>query len=336
MSAQPAFSPLSTEELRRHAEPLIRETIQRVLTRRHVDQSDISFSKALRSKHSAACLRMKSSHVIGVGFGAKVSAGSTTGETAIRVYVTRKIRTSELSRAVRIPKTINGISTDVVAVGRPRHHLRPVALGASISRLGGLPGSIGCIVTKAGAAKSYLLSAAHVLSPDVTARIGDSIVEPATPNAGAAPIATLTDFELLKPDGGKNFMDAAIALLLKKSDVLDQLPRIGELATPVMPPTLYQSVRKFGAASAHTLGIVTDATAEITIQSPIDGENYLYSDVFDVTGCGGEFSRGGDSGALIVDAQSNRPVGIVIGGRRDHTFAAPIQRILDRFQATIA
>jgi hypothetical protein len=65
------------------------------------------------------------------------------------------------------------------------------------------------------------------------------------------------------------------------------------------------------------------------------GEEVSFGDVLQVTGVGGEFSSGGDSGALVVDAISRRCVGMVIGGNGDHTFVTPLARVLDRFGVRI-
>ena len=50
---------------------------------------------------------------------------------------------------------------------------------------------------------------------------------------------------------------------------------------------------------------------------------------------GGKFSAGGDSGALVVDALSRHPLGILFGGKGDTSFVTPLDRILERFDAYI-
>jgi hypothetical protein len=97
-----------------------------------------------------------------------------------------------------------------------------------------------------------------------------------------------------------------------------------------MDPLLFQSVRKYGPSTGHTLGIVTDVAADTTFT--IDDGEYLFENVIQITGSGdGDFSVGGDSGALVVDALSSRPVGLIIGGAGSRTFVSPLRRVLDRF-----
>lgn len=317
------------------AAPLIEETVLKLLTRRHVTPNAPLLGKAVRQNATAARKRLNSVRMIGVGFGVKETNGHYSGDLAVRVYVTRKVRRSRLSRAVRVPELVAGYPTDVVAVGRFVHHQRPVAYGASISRAGGFPGSIGCLVTREGDKQRHLLSAAHVLAGDASAMRGDVIVEPAGATGNDAPLATLTDFEPLLLEGQENLMDAGIATVIRRKDVVPNIPRIGPPISAPMEATLYQSVRKFGAATGHRVGVVTDVLPHVMIDDPLSGDPILYSYVIQVTGCGGPFSSGGDSGALVVDAQTHRPVGLIIGGDGERSFVSPIERVLQRFQATI-
>ena len=224
------------------------------------------------------------------------------------------MKPSELTRAYRVPREVNGTPTDVVSVGRLVLHLRPVELGASISRVNGLPGSMACIVAKSSDSKWYFLSAAHVLATDFAATIGDEIDEPAGASGKDAAFGRVVDFEALQPDGVRNVMDAGLAVLLRKSDVTNDLPMIGPVERKPIESLLYESVRKFGAKTGHTLGIVTAASVQISLQNPLTGDSYLYDQVMEVTGAGSDFSAGGDSGALVVDALTSRPVGLIIGG----------------------
>ena len=200
-------------------------------------------------------------------------------------------------------------------------------------------GSLGCVVIKPGDEAWYLLSACHVLALAGTASTGDTIVEPAannddgSPNADSTPIARLVDFELLKADGTANAYDAAIARLDQKSDVATNVPLIGSPRPPPMPAVLFQSLHKYGAGTGSTLGVVTDAASHITLT--LDDNSYFFDGVIQVIGTGGAFSGGGDSGALVVDAITQRPVGLIIGGVGQRTFVSPIQPVLKRFEAQL-
>lgn len=59
-------------------------------------------------------------HVVGVGIGKKVTAGRATGPLCLVVMVTEKMPAERLSSQDRVPAEIEGIPTDVVAVGAVR------------------------------------------------------------------------------------------------------------------------------------------------------------------------------------------------------------------------
>jgi len=62
---------------------------------------------------------------------------------------------------------------------------------------------------------------------------------------------------------------------------------------------------------------------------------FIFEDQIAISGVGGAFSDSGDSGALIVDAVTRRPVALLFSGGIDITFASPIQPVLDRFGVEI-
>jgi hypothetical protein len=277
---------------------------------------------------------IREANLVGIGFGAKETAGGFSGDAAVRVYVKRKLPRHKLSPRDQVPAMVNGIVTDVIAIGQPRFHARPVPFGMGISHERGLGGSLGCIVTKPNDPAWYVLSACHVLAPPgVGAQPDDAILEPAAGNQGAARIALLADLEPLKPEDESNAFDAAIAKLDSNADVTARIPGIGAPRLPVMQPVLYQSVRKHGAATLHTLGIVTDPVADVSFT--LEGEPYRFDDVVQVTGCPGQFSEGGDSGALVVDAISSRPIGLIIGGTATRSYVSPLARVLKHFGAQL-
>ena len=90
-----------------------------------------------------------------------------------------------------------------------------------------------------------------------------------------------------------------------------------------MDPVPYRSVRKYGAGTGETIGVITDIHASVTLE--LGTGSYLFDDVIQVVGAGGQFSTGGDSGALVVDALTRRPIGLIIGGKGNRSFAEPNQ-----------
>jgi hypothetical protein len=328
---------LSHKALRRFAHDSANEVLLHWLGREHCATQVLLRTRQPCTPAPSEWKKFCRGNVVGIGFGAKESAGKMTGDLAVRIYVKRKRPRSMLTDAECAPTNVNGIVTDVIVAGTPKFHTRPIKLGAGISHAQGLGGSLGCIVTKSTDDAWYMLSACHVLALSGSASFGESIVEPAhedengVTNPTASPIAALADFEPLKSDGTPNAFDAAIARLSQNSDVTNAVPLIGRPEPRVMEPVLYQSVRKHGAGTLHTLGIVTDPMAGVSFT--MDGDSYRFADVIQVTGCPDRFSVSGDSGALVLDALSNRPIGIVIGGAGTRSYVSPIRRVLERFGA---
>ena len=124
----------------------------------------LALSHGLHATTKSEWRRFRRGNLVGIGFGAKETEGSFTGDLAVRVYVKRKIPRSKLSAGERLPAVVNGTITDIIAIGTPRFHARPVSFGAGISHAQGEMGSLGCLVTKPGDNDWYLLSACHVLA----------------------------------------------------------------------------------------------------------------------------------------------------------------------------
>lgn len=329
---QPYDTPVLRSKVIPGANSHKKEVALRLLTSRHCAHDAPYLAKALSAGENDARTRMKNLNLVGIGFGVKETNGALTSELAVRIYVTRKLPKKDLLRQYRVPDSVNGIVTDVIPVGELKLHSRPAAFGEAISHIRGDAGSIGCVVTIEGRDDWFLLSASHVLAPR-GARIGDKIVEPPAPNLATTPIAVLTRFRKLESAGVANPFDAALARVLSKEDIELRIPELGAPRADAMDAFLNQTVRKYGAGTRTTVGVVTSLTAEAPF--PFLGRQYLFSDVIEVTGDGGPFSAGADSGALVVDATSSRPVGLVIGGDSERSYISPITRVLDWFDARI-
>lgn len=188
---------------------------------------------------------------------------------------------------------------------------------------------MGFVVRRRSEPGWFLLSACHVLAP-LGAQEGDHVIHPALAHQGTVPIAVLVDHEPLQTGQVVNRFDGAIARIVNVDDVVPRVPTIGDVRRPVMKPRQFAAVRKYGAATLATLGVITKALTRARFD--IDGEEYIFDPVIEVTGCGGPFSEGGDSGAPVVDAISQRPVGLIIGGVGLRTYVSPLSPIMRRFR----
>lgn len=277
----------------------------------------------------------KHSNIVGLGFGAKLADGyRLASEEAVRVYVRTKLPKSSLSRNEFIPPLVDGVDTDVIAVGDIRTTQRPTRCGVSIGHENIMAGTLGCMVKRPGDSRAYILSNNHVLANCDSAQRGDLILEPGRMDGGDPndPIGELVDFAPLKA-GGPVEIDAAIARLFDVTSVLPEIMEIGPISQPEMDPALYQSVRKHGRTTLHTVGIVTDVDADVRVW--YDRDSVDFAGQIAVEGFRGPFSAGGDSGSLIVDAVSKRPVGLLFAEGLGITFANPIGRVLNHFNVEI-
>ena len=120
------------------------------------------------------------------------------------------------------------------------------------------------------------------------------------------------------------------------------LPKTG-LANSVgleIPVSICTNANAFGqlvviAPSGFTTGMVTGTNASVPVKYEPEPKSVrpwfksTFHGQITIQGGFGVFSRGGDSGSLVVEAQSNRPVGLLFAGNpQGVTFANPIQQVI--------
>lgn len=277
------------------------------------------------------------SNVVGLGFGAKETGGSgLAAPEAVRIYVRRKLPMRRVRVADRFPGQINGLPTDVIEVGETRLLQRPVEGGVSGSHPSANPGTLGCLVQAVGnPGRRFILSCNHVLANCGQARLGDPVLEPAPGDAGsgASPIGVLRAWVRLLPAG--NLMDCALAELMRPEDFLPTVRFLGAVDAAVEPATTHLAVQKSGRNPPHlTLGMIADVSADLAVPYPQGGLGFVRQIV--VRDVGGPFAGPGDSGALVVDARTRCPVGLVFAGGSGVTYVNPIGPILAKLRVEIA
>lgn len=279
------------------------------------------------------------SNVVGVGYGVKVTNGAIAqDEIAVRVYVRTKLPNSLLFSREKVPSDVNGVPTDVIPVGDIVSFGRPTKCGASIGHHKVTAGTLGCLVKRSSVNtdECYILSNNHILANCNNATIGDAILEPGFLDGGhlLPPIAELTDFEPLQMGNGVNVMDAAIAKVLNRVDVIPEIIEIGKVQQPTILAMLKQFVCKYGRTTQYTEGVVSDLSANISV---IYNNMYAsFEDQIAIDGINSFFSALGDSGSLVVDRTNQQPLGLIFaGGSIGTSFATPISQILMRFQVEI-
>jgi hypothetical protein len=311
--------------------------------------------KVEKAVPQALALRRKKSfstasgvNLVGVGIGEKVTNRKRTGEMCVKVLVAKKYPKGRIGRPDSIPSAIEGIPTDIEAVGYPRKFeipnrqlYRPVPGGVSV----GLDfnavnyrfaGTLGVIVSgRETPQRFYALSNNHVLADENRVATGAGVVQPGTLDQGTNPnrVARLTQYVPLKFDNRRNWMDAAVAEFDRIGDVTRMILGIGAPQGSANP-TLSLIVRKSGRTTGLTEGVVRAVRFDV-FGIQYDQGLVRVDDVIVIEGISGSFSKPGDSGSAIVDPQG-RVVALLFAGSDAVTYAIPIDRILRRFKAKIA
>jgi hypothetical protein len=286
-------------------------------------------------------------NIVGLGVAEKVVVNRLTGDLCVKVYVRRKLLEAEVAEEDRIPKTMEGIPTDVeeiglirallqpCSVGRQRHH-EPAPCGISVGHVAITAGTIGALARDRGQNDNgplYILSNNHVLANSNASQSGDVIFQPG-PLDGGTPaenrVGQLTRFVPIKfGSGEENEVDCAIAEV-SPDGVIRDVCSIGPI-TDMVQPARDMAVWKHGRTTGLTRGVITDVDADIRVDYAEAGVA-LFIDTVVVRGLPPTtpFSDGGDSGSVILDRPQNRACGLLFAGASltDVTFANPIQRVL--------
>lgn len=186
--------------------------------------------------------------------------------------------------------------------------VRPLKIGSSVSHGRVTAGTLGCFVKNTDNSVC-LLSNNHVIANQNNAVVGDKICQPGTHDGGSLAndsIAELSQFIEIKERN--NLVDAAVAKIDRseqvESDVLSDIGYLhGFYEEEVEPGDL---VAKFGRTTGVTLGRVTAVEVDNVGIGYSDGAKYFDSQI-EIEGAeNGPFSRGGDSGSMVVMAPEGR------------------------------
>jgi hypothetical protein len=244
------------------------------------------------------------------------------------------------------------VVTDVIEAGRFRaflpgkpagqRRLRPARPGCSIgfqfpdAQAGELmAGTLSALVKADGLI--YILSNNHVLANENALPPGTPIFQPGLLDGGDPAtdrIATLSRFVPLET-GKPNYVDCALAAIVDPSTAIPTLlPKIGRLssADPIQAAE-DMPVEKTGRATGYTMGVISDVSATIPVQFELG--TLMFEDQILIRSDAGAFSDGGDSGSLVVDRDSGRATGLLVGGSPQFTIANHIGAVLDALKVEL-
>ena len=241
-----------------------------------------------------------------------------------------------------VPDTFNGLRTMLIQTsgftvgpvsGIPTTPVHPTPCGVSVGHQNVTVGTLGCVVQDAQGTR-YILSNNHVLADCNRGIPGDPIVQPGPADGGTVSndtIAELTTWSPLFFDSGKsNYIDAALAKLVDPALVQPAIQMIGSINPVVVPASIGLSVHKHGRTTGHTTGVISAVSVDVFVN--YDGRRAWFEDQIEIdTG----FSLGGDSGSLILSAQTNEAVGLLFAGDGPRTLANPIGDVLEAFNVSL-
>lgn len=237
-------------------------------------------------------------------------------------------------------------------------------LGAKVCCIG----TLGSLWTAAGVTNPVILSNNHVLNRSDKGVAGEAINQPlqaactATGSPAPQTVAHLTKGAPLKPvanEPGKcgtskaplcghspSNVDAAIAEIVPgevdlAGTILDLGP-VGTASISAQPPSgtigvpsLGEAVGKSGRTTGLTCSNINSIGTTVSIDYDATCGDTAPSFASYFTGQviinGGTFSQGGDSGSLVVDTATARPVALLYGGSPTDTVANPIADVIATF-----
>jgi hypothetical protein len=312
-------------------------------------------------------------NVLGVGTGYKYQKGTQVGDLCLVAMVSQKIPRAGLDPSDLVPVEVEGIATDVIQVGFLRAHQertdrwRPALGGVSLGHYRVTAGTLGVVVRDRRTNDRLILSNNHVLANNNQGQAGDAIVQPGAADGGREEKDTFASLERFCPInfslgpvdcrtaeayasfgnwmakilGSKhrvqaywsdpqatNQIDAAVARPVDELDVLDEILEIGAISG-VLPARLGMRVRKSGRTTGVTMGQIMVLDATVTID--YGGRTARFEDQIVTT----VMSQPGDSGSLLVAAESLQAVGLLFAGSDQVTLHNPIQAVLDYLDVTL-
>jgi len=223
---------------------------------------------------------------------------------------------------------------------------RPVPIGISTGNANEVSaGTIAARLTKkvAGTVYYYALSNNHVYAREDQAALGEEVLQPGLYDTGgvydpANHLGNLSAFIPLDFSGNPNYVDAAIAST-NASLLGNTTPTsLGGYGVPNHAPvtaTVGMAVQKFGRTTQLTKGQITGINASVWVT--YSSGTALFVDQI-LVGSSSPFIKAGDSGSLLVTANSNsNPVGLLFAGNSSGKLAIAnrIDLVLSAFGVTI-
>lgn len=269
-------------------------------------------------------------NIVGVGIANKISNTTETGDLSLCFYVEKKLPKAKLASGRLIPPVLStirdeAIFTDVQEVGliRPEINKRakPIQSGFSVGHVRAGAGTVGAIVKKGRT--FFILSNSHVLARSGKAKVGDRIAYPGPADSDARKqiVATLSEFVPFQHgEDLVNAVDAALAEIVPEwRHELDLAIPSAKLPLAAERPRRGMAIIKEGRTTGRTVGVVQDVNFSVVITYPGVGKVGF----IDQVKCS-RYTEPGDSGALVLNKDTGKVVGLHFSGSRNTSIFNPI------------
>ncbi len=325
-----------------------------------------------RQRHMNRLLSMP--NVVGVGDGYKTVGEKRTDQLSVVVMVRDKIPREGLSPDHVIPKRLEEVSTDVIEVGDLRamndrsDRVRPAPPGVSLGHYQVTAGTFGAVVRERATGDRLILSNNHVLANSNGAKFGDPILQPGAADDGRRMTDELGTLERFVPlefsieppsciaalgvalvgnfiarglrsnhrlqayqvnPQAVNHVDAAVARPISEEVIKDEILEIG-VVRQSGTADLGMKVRKSGRTTGFTMGEVIVVEATVTV-----GYGPTRRARFENQVVTSAMSSPGDSGSLLVAADSPTAVGLLFAGSDRATIHCPIGAVLSELEVAM-
>ncbi len=302
-------------------------------------------------------------NLVGMAYGVKWTDGVPTGKPALLALVSQKIDPDDLSESDLIPKTIDGMQTDVLAVGELfAYQAEPVEVGAQALARRARPasggysvghhkitaGTIGtCVYDQIGTPGNpsgipnqyYILSNNHVLANSNNASPGDPILQPGTFDGGVDPADRIAILDRFIPitfeppvplARHRNLVDAALAAG-EFHNLKREIHWVGHLTgwRKRSEINVGLAVQKTGRTTNFTTGRITAVGATVNVNYG-NGRIARFRDQIFTTA----MSAGGDSGSIVAD-RDTKAVGLLFAGSPMATILNQIQHVRKLLQIEV-
>lgn len=214
----------------------------------------------------------------------------------------------------------------------------PIELGTSggnvndHSRAFCCSGTLGAAVTRGGAL--HILSNSHVLGRVGFAVEGEDISQPGAIDTGCRidPSNIVADY-VTSPAPGVSNVDAALALAREGAvNPTGEIIGIGIPSATPATPAVGGAVAKAGRTTGLTCSSIGSVDTDVLVMYQDgcnSGRKRRISYTNQVVINSSSFSAGGDSGSLIVTADTRQPVALLYAGSSSTTIGNPIQDVIN-------